>query len=634
MTEYEQAFDKLNAVQRTAVAWQENAALILAGPGSGKTTVLTTRIARLLNEAPDQKFRILALTFTNKAADEMTARLTKLIPGEEGRLLIGTFHAFCSHVLRQHGSHIGIPPDFTIYSLEEDRRSVLREAIKIVGKTALQDNDKAILERIDKLKSWFVTPETTPQRFRDPEQGARFAAVYRAYEDELQRLNALDFHSLLLQTHRLFTTFPAIAERYQRTYPYWLIDEFQDTNAAQYRLIKTMAGTTFKNILVVADDDQIIYEWNGASYQQLARFRTDFAPELIQLPTNYRCPATIVAAANRLVTNNNTRTPDKTPLIAAKTITHYPAHEHIRLLPHASDVEESRVVAATIAATDPTTWGETMVLARNRSLLERLLPHLKQAGVPAVIAQRRDQFLTPQYRWLQCCLKQIVRPQDQNNFAQLISAYNRLAPVTFSSKDLLDDAQHNGTDGLTEWTTALAASGTDALQATAAAIVALREHPDRFRTVVKTIEQAFHKNAPDDEDLAEDRAAWQELAVNIAQSVGRDASLDHFLQQLDLRSKEPTPPPDTVRLMTIHAAKGTEADQVYVIGMAEDYIPSFQSIKKGDNSAEMEEERRSCFVAITRTKEQLTLSSAKIYQGYTKKPSRFLAELGLTTPTK
>jgi len=627
--DYDEAFEKLNDAQREAVNWHDNAALVLAGPGSGKTTVITMRIARLLQESPDKKFRILALTFTNKAADEMTGRVNKLVPGQDGRLFIGTFHAFCSQVLRQHGSHVGIPPDFTIYSQDDDRKQVLRAANKRVGKAGPQDGEKAILETIDKLKTMFATPDTTQKLFRDQQRGAQYAAIYGAYEEELQRLNALDFNALLLQTHRLFTNHPAIAQRYQRTYPYWLIDEFQDTNNAQYRLITTMAGTDFKNILVVADDDQIIYEWNGASYKQLVRFRNDLTPELIQLPTNYRCPARIVAAANRLVTNNNTRTPDKAPLVAGKTTTQYPPNEHIRLLTYEADTDEVEGIAETIAAANPHTWGETVVLARNRFLLERLLPSLKAAGVPAVIAQRRDQFLTPQYRWLQFCLRQVVKPADQNNFVQLVNAYNRRTVVTFDPRQLLEEAEHNGIDCLTAWTNTLTDEGPEECRLTGEAVKELRRHPERFPKFVQQCEQEFENEAEEQADLEEDHTAWRELNASIAQAIGRDASLDHFLQQLDLRSKEPAPPDDTVRLMTIHAAKGTEADHVYVIGMAEGSIPAYQSVKKGDDSPEMEEERRNCFVAITRAKEQLTLSVAKTYRGYTNKPSRFLAELGL-----
>jgi len=213
---YDAAYQELNETQRYAVDCQDNAALVLAGPGSGKTKVLTTRVA------------ILA-------------------PGMEARIFIGTFHAFCSQVLRQHGSHIGIQSNFTIYNNEDDRKQILHDATKTTPHaTTVRQNDKKVLEKIDELMYRFATPEDTPNYIQDQEQGKQYAEIYHAYEKELQWLNALDFNSLLVQTYRLITEYPAIAERYRRSYPYWLIDEFQDTNTAQYRLVKALAGTTFK----------------------------------------------------------------------------------------------------------------------------------------------------------------------------------------------------------------------------------------------------------------------------------------------------------------------------------------------------------------------------------------------------
>jgi DNA helicase-2/ATP-dependent DNA helicase PcrA len=626
---YDDAYAELNETQRYAVDWQDNAALVLAGPGSGKTKVLTTRIARLLRESPTKNFRILALTFTNKAADEMAERVAILAPGMDARMLIGTFHAFCSQVLRQHGSHIGIQSNFTIYNTDDDRKQILHDATKTTRHaTTVRQNDK-VLEKIDELMYRFATLESAPAYFRDPEQGKQYAEIYHAYEQELRRLNALDFNSLLVQTYRLITEYPAIAARYQRAYPYWLIDEFQDTNTAQYRLIKALAGTTFKNVVVVADDDQIIYEWNGASYKQLERFRQDFTPELIQLPTNYRCPATIIAAANQLVQYNNTRTPQKALLIAAKTKNEFPEHEHIRVLGFDNEAEEAIGITEMILESGQVMWGHTVVLARTRSLLDTLLPTLKDAGVSAVIAQRRDHFLTPQHRWLQFCLRQVVRPLDKGNFIQFVNAYNKMASLDVSAKQLTTDAEQTGLDYLDTWATAVMEH--EECRTIGELVKELRRRPDTHAGFIHHCEQEFRAEAQGDAhgDLADDCKAWQELKVSIAQAVGRDAGLDHFLQQLDLRSKEPTPPDDTVRLMTIHAAKGTEANYVYVMGMAEDHIPSFHSIKKGDDSPQMEEERRGCFVAITRTKEQLTLSAARSYRGWSKQPSRFLTEMGL-----
>lgn len=628
---YAAAYGELNETQREAVDWEDGPALVLAGPGSGKTKVLTLRVARLLRRSPTKNFRILALTFTNKAADEMTGRVNVFAPDQEQRLFIGTFHAFCSQVLRQHGAHIGIQSNFTIYNTEDDRKQILRDATRGTScASTVRDTEKDVLGKIDKLMYRLVTPVDTVKQFADHDEGRRYAEIYAAYENELRRLNALDFNSLLLQTYRLLTEYPAIGERYRRAYPYWLIDEFQDTNTAQYRLIKALTGATFKNVFVVADDDQIIYEWNGANYKQLERFRTDFTPKELQLPTNYRCPATIIAAANKLVQYNDSRTPNKTPLVAAKAKNQFPDHEHIRVFSYENETQEAAGVAATIAECGPQSWGHTVVLARNRSLLDVLLPQLKNAGVPTVIAQRRDNFLTPEFRWLQFTLRQVVRPLDKTNFIRLVNAYNKMAGLELSAKQLVIDAEQQGRDYLTLWAETLLLQLH--CKSTGALVTELCQRPDLHPGFIKHFEQQFRAAITKDDphgDLADDCAAWQELRITIAQAVGKDAPLDHFLQQLDLRSKEPTPPDDTVRLMTIHSAKGTEANYVYVMGMAEDQIPSFQSVKQGDDSPAMEEERRNCFVAITRTKEQLTLSAASSYRGWAKQPSRFLREMEL-----
>jgi len=631
---YEQAIQELKDLQRFAADWQEGPALVLAGPGSGKTRVLTTRIARILNETPTQNFRILALTFTNKAADEMANRVRLLCPTSEDRLFIGTFHAFCTTILRQHGTHISIQSNFTIYSLDEDRQQVLRDALKHDPEnTPVGVDENQILKTLDGIMNRLATPENAVASFPDKLQGARYAKVYAQYNAELQRLNALDLSSLLVQTYRLITTYPAIAARYRRTYQYWMIDEFQDTNTAQYQIIKALAGNEYKNIFVVADDDQIIYEWNGASYKQLVQFRTDFNPDLIQLPTNYRCPPAIVAAANKLVTHNNSRTPQRTPLLAGRTTTQFPETEHIRVFRYATDMAEAAGIAEKIHEAGKDTWGKTIVLARTRALLEKLLRELNARDADAVIAQRRDHFLTPQFQWLQATLHQIVRPLDKRNFRLVVNTYNEMTAAMYEAADYISEAEQTSVDYLGVWAARLAESTDVTLKTTGEYVLGLRRHPDTHGAFATYFIQQFRKIADEvegQEALTEDCAAWAELKASIGHTIDRNAGLDQFLQQLDLRSKEPSPPAECVRLMTIHAAKGTEAEYVYVIGMAEENIPSFQSIKKGNDSAEMEEERRNCFVAITRTKEQLTLSTASQYRSWPKKPSRFITEMGLT----
>lgn len=637
---FENALANLTKIQRQAVEWDQGPLLVLAGPGSGKTQVLTCRIARLLDASKEKNFRVLALTFTNKAADEMKGRVATFVPGLEDRANIGTFHSFCAQILRQHGVHLGINPDFAIYSRDDDRRAVLEDALRRAqseGKTASTD-DVRYLGLIDRMKARLIEPasaEAARARFDDRE---RVAATYQLYEQELRRINALDFNSLIFEAHRLATTFPAIAARYRRSHPYWLIDEFQDTNSAQYRFVRALAGDEFRNLFAVADDDQIIYEWNGASFKQIQSFLADLSAELIQLPTNYRCPPAIVEAANRLVVYNAQRTSTKKPLIAGKTDLKYPASEHIQLRVFATDEEEAAAIAQEIADRGRSLWGQTTVLARTRALLEHMHKALHQCLVPSVISQRRDDFLSAQFRWLVASLRQLVCPLDRRNIAVLVESFNRMAEINVAADQVITEAETTGRSYLVTW---LEAAGRQSLKPAQAKlvelVVPLASDPSTAKAAIEAVlgEFAREPSAPDVEsDLAEDMAAWRELSRDIAGHIGKKAPLDQFLQELQLRSKEPAPKPETVALMTIHAAKGREFDFVYVIGLAEDVMPSYQSRQKGDHSPEMEEERRNCFVAITRTKECLVLSRAESYRGWRKEPSRFLVEMELVSEKK
>jgi DNA helicase-2/ATP-dependent DNA helicase PcrA len=628
----ENALVKLTDIQREAVAWGAGAMLVLAGPGSGKTQVLTCRIARLLDEGRDQSFRILALTFTNKAADEMKERVATFVPGLEGRANIGTFHSFCGQVLRQHGIHLGIKPDFAIYSQDDDRKAVLEDALKRAGR----DSDGVrYLSLIDRMKTLLIEPKDAISRLTRRADAQAIAQVYEAYENELRRLNVLDFSSLIFEAFRLFSAFPAIAVRYRRSYPYWLLDEFQDTNDAQYRLICAMAGGEFKNTFAVADDDQIIYQWNGASFRQIQRFRADFGPQLIQLPTNYRCPPAIVVAANRLVAYNVQRTEAKKPLVAGKTRLKLPESEHIQLRTFDSDEIEAEEIAKEIDARGKAQWGQITVLARTRALLERMQQALQALHVSAVIAQRRDDFLSAEVRWLVACLVQTVRQLDRRNLSVLIDAFNRFADIQIAVDQVLSDAEASGAGYLNVWIAAAKRELADSSPHASLLEAAGHFEAASFRKNIDAILAEFNSRVSGngaDPDLAEDLAAWREISGDIGKHFGRNITLDEFLQQLQLRSKAPSPRSDTVTLMTVHGAKGREFDFVYLIGLAEDVLPSFQSRQKGDTSPEMEEERRNCFVAITRAKESLILSRAKTYRGWNKQPSRFLVEMGFAQP--
>ena len=623
------ALAELTDAQAVAVNWTDGPMFVLAGPGSGKTRVLTTRVAKLLAESSDRSFRVLALTFTNKAADEMASRVTALVPEQERRALVGTFHSFCMQLLQQHGSHIGIKPDFAIYSLEADRQDVLKDASRVLG---LESYDAKFLTTIDALKARLIRPEGCARYFREPSVGARVEKIYGAYENALRQANALDFGSLIAEGYRLISEFPGIAQHYRKTYSYWMFDEFQDTTDGQYRLIKALAGDKFRNVFAVADDDQIIYQWNGASYQQIQRFRSDYAPQELQLPTNYRCPPGIVAAANRLVVHNSQRTADKRPLEAGKKALRYPEEQHIRLLRFSSDEVEARELASAISGIDPSLRGEVAVLARTKALLDKIHAALSVAGVEAVIAQRRDDFRSPQFLWLAAALRQALRPLDRRALEVLTGAFNRWFDLDVHVENVLATADLTSCTYLDEWAAAVRQSQNEAAVKLANLCAGLGKQPTSFRNFVEAFFDLIPSDQDETSDIAEDRAAWSDLYRAIGKAIGRDAPLEQFLQELAIRSKEPPIGKNTVTLMTIHGAKGKEFDHVYVLGLAEDVLPSFQSLKAGEQSAEMEEERRNCFVAITRAREWLCLSYADAYRGWSKRPSRFLAEMGFALP--
>lgn len=629
------ALEQLTDIQRQAVQWDQGPLLVLAGPGSGKTQVLTCRIASLLDASRDKNFRILALTFTNKAADEMKTRVTSFVPGLEERANIATFHSFCAQILRQHGVHIGINSDFAIYSTDADRRAVLEDALLRAQSNGASIEDAKHLPLIDRLKSRLIEPAAAEAALARSPDAKRIVATYTLYEEELRRLNALDFNSLILEANRLANTFPAIAARYRRSHPYWLVDEFQDTNSAQYTLLRNLAGDSFRNVFAVADDDQIIYAWNGASYRQIQSYLSEFGAQIIQLPTNYRCPAAIVNAANRLVVYNVQRTAAKKPLIAGKTTAKYPASEQIQLRVFDTDENEAAGIAEEIANRGRAAWGQTTILARTKALLDRMNKALHDAGVPSGMAQRRDDFLSPEFRWLVGTLRQTVRPLDRRNLAVLIDSFNRMAETLVDVEQVIADAESSGFSYLATWVEAVRAQD---LQPEWAALLDFLQSSRETSAIQANIEgilQHFANRLGDpgtDSDLSEDMTAWRELSRDIASHIGKGAPLEQFLQELQLRSKEPAPKPNAATLMTIHGAKGREFEQVYVIGLAEDVMPSFQSRQKGDRSPEMEEERRNCFVAITRTKECLVLSRAESYRGWRKPPSRFLVEMELVKP--
>ena len=314
----------LNDSQRKAVMWQEGPLLVLAGPGSGKTRVLTYRIARLIEETPEKHFRILGLTFTNKAAAEMRERVEGLVQNVGERVLLTTFHSFCADVLRQHGHHIGLRPDFTILGQAADRQGLLDDAIEAVvdEEGQISYTGERLLPLITRLLDLGVAPAEAGNflKSRNLNEPEVVGSIYAAYRGLMIEKNALDFGALIAETLRLMEEQTAVKKQIQRVYSYICVDEFQDTNLSQYRVLSHLVNVGTKNLFVVADDDQIIYQWNGANPERLQALRKDFGMAVLQLPENYRCPPEVIDIANELIEYNLDRSPDKERLLAHKSV--------------------------------------------------------------------------------------------------------------------------------------------------------------------------------------------------------------------------------------------------------------------------------------------------------------------------
>lgn len=625
-TEYEDALSNLSPIQEKAVSWNDGAALVLAGPGAGKTRVLTTRLARILQNSPDRHFKVLALTLTTKAAAEMRERVDTFVPSvAEDRTFIGTFHAFCVQILRQHGSHVNILPDFGIYDQKQERKALLTDALQaaIDAGQEFSVDDIAWLDAIDEMKARLVVPEKVGKKIRN----SHMPRVYQLYEEALKAENALDFNGLILETCRLLAKMPAVAKRVRQTYPFWMIDEFQDTSPAQYWLLHYMAGDEFKNVFIVADDDQIIYQWAGASYRQIERFREKFQPELIQLVENHRCLAEVVEIANQLVAYNTQRTPDKKETVATREA----SSRTIEFHSFRSDVEEREFIANEILAAGEKAWGEIAVIGRTRSLLEPVLTCLREKGVDAALAQRRDNFISPQFVWLQAILDQALRPTNSRVFTVLVNAGNRIADLDIDPAILMAEAEASGLSFFEHWSVIARSTENPVAQKLGEFVARLANSRNEWRRVVKDAIPLLLETETVEEDAVgdavDDQKAWDLCMKEIRAELGASAELSEVVQGLALRSKELPRDPNAVSLLTVHGSKGLEFETVYLLGLAEGVMPSWQSLKKGDASPEMEEERRNCFVAITRTEKRLILTAAKKYRGWDKEYSRFLREM-------
>ena len=620
--------NSLNENQRSAVSWNSGPLLVLAGPGSGKTRVLTFRVARLIEECED--VAALALTFTNKAATEMRERVDALLGERTSRAHLRTFHSFAVDILRQHGSHLGLRPDFSLITQDQDRIAILDEIMAELPdyENILPTDRRNLLCLIDRLfADSYDGGKDAPSLVYTPPDW--LPHLFMSYCDILLASNRLDFGSLLHFARRLLEENPGVARVVRIGWTHICVDEFQDTNKAQYDLLRLIAPNEQHNLFVVGDDDQIIYQWNGASPERLVHLQRDYAMDVIQLPECYRCPAPIIELANLLIAHNRVRTPGKKPIIASGTTD---LHSNpVRYGAFASPKAEAEFIPKDIRARGLRA-ADCVVLGRTAKLIERAAGALRDVGYKAYLARRKSEFESAPVCVMVNALRLANSRHDRDILRRLCLAWEGLAEQPLEADAVAAAATLAGGDFLRAWADAASVTATGCAEAAVSRIRSDLVDSLAFPAIVDWFfEQGWQIwSREDDREFTDEVETWRGLHDEILREYNHgDLTLNAYLQQMDLASKMPRPGPDSVRCMTVHGAKGLEFKHVYLLGMAQEVLPSFQALRKGATSKEVEEERRNCFVAITRVEETLTLTRSQQYYGYPKKPSQFLDEMGI-----
>lgn len=630
--------DSLNPQQQEAVLQTEGPVLILAGAGSGKTRVLTHRIAYLIEEKEVNPWNIMAITFTNKAAGEMRERVDKIVGYGSESVWVSTFHSSCVRILRRHIDRIGYTGNFTIYDTD-DQKSVMKDICRRLQIDTKVYKERALLNAISRAKDELMGPDEFLRNSSGDIHEQRIAKVYREYQEQLHKNNALDFDDLIMKTVELFRACPDVLDQYQERFRYIMVDEYQDTNTAQFQLISLLAAK-YRNLCVVGDDDQSIYKFRGANIGNILGFERVFEEAVvIRLEQNYRSTKNILLAANEVIRNNMER--------KKKTLwTENKEGSLVHFKQFLNGYEEAEYVAGKISKdvrTGKCNYSDCAILYRTNAQSRMFEEKFLMANIPYKIVGGINFYARKEIKDLLAYLKTVDNAVDDLAVRRIINIPKRGIGAT----SIVRVEEHAQKRGLSFYDALREADEIEKIGRAASKIAPFVTFIQSLRSKVgyisvsdlldEIIEETGYVKELEAEDTDEARARIENIDELISKVVAYEEDTQHptlsgFLEEVALVADIDTVDEnqDRVLLMTLHSAKGLEFPYVYMTGMEDGIFPSYMTIS-ADDPGELEEERRLCYVGITRAMQELTLTSAQMRmirgENQFNKVSRFVREI-------
>lgn len=636
-SELKKQFSHMNNMQQQAVFCTEGPLLILAGAGSGKTTVLVNRIAYILQSELCKPWQILAITFTNKAAGELKERICNAVPEGGSDIWAATFHSTCARILRRYGDRIGFTSHFTVYGTD-DQKKLVKDILKQLNYDEKMLPVKRVLNEISKAKDEMLTPQEMLKRAGYDNLKQSVAKVYEIYQSRLKTADAMDFDDMLCKTVELFQKCPDILEFYQNQFKYIMVDEYQDTNKVQYKFVSMLAAK-YGNICVVGDDDQSIYKFRGATIENILSFENTFkGAKMIRLEQNYRSTQNILNAANGVISNNTMR--------KGKTLwTENAVGDKIEVHTSDSERDEAQFIAKTIldGVADGRKFSDFAILYRMNAQSNSIEQALSRSGIPHRVIGGRRFYDREEIRDMVAYLQVINNPHDDVRLGRIINVPKRGIGATTLEKAseiaaVLGESIYSVIKDADVYPQ-LSRAATK-LKSFVALIDGLMEAEqsgdyslaELYNLILEhTDYEKYLKTEKDNPDVRIENI--EELSSNIIkfeEDYAEEASLSNFLEEISLQTDIDNydAEADSSVMMTLHSAKGLEFPVVFIAGLEEGVFPSIATMMNPD---ELNEERRLAYVGITRAKEKLYITKAKsrMLMGHTSynKVSRFVNEI-------